>query len=178
MTLLQRLHNFLSKPAVPQAVTDLYAACVEQARQPAFYQDLAVPDTVDGRFDLLLLHVFIVMMRLSNETQLKQQLFDLMFADMDRNLREMGVGDMSISKKIKPMISAFYGRGQAYHGALAGNDDDLAAALSRNLYGSRPVGADILNKMTTYVRATVASLEEQKDENIVAGQIMFVRPIR
>ena len=134
MAWLQRLHQLVSKPLAAPAIADLYNACVLQARQPEFYSAFGVPDTVDGRFDLLLLHVFMLMHRLDHEADAKQELFDLMFADMDRSLREMGVGDMSISRKIKPMISAFYGRGQAYQRALDADDTTLAATLRRNLY--------------------------------------------
>lgn len=173
MPVLQRLHDFFTKPVAPAPVQDLYRSCVEQARRVAFYQQFAVPDTVDGRFDLLLLHVFLVMNRLSSRPDLKQQLFDLMFADMDRSLREMGVGDMSISRKIKPMISAFYGRGQAYHKALNDGDDSLTATLGRNLYGAIQVSPEILQQLTNYVRRTVASLDRQSIEDIFSGKIIF-----
>lgn len=176
MSLLQRLHSFLLKPVVEPPVADLYRSCVEQSRQVAFYETLGVPDTIDGRFDLLLLHVFIVMFRIDSEKRLKQQLFDLMFADMDRSLREMGVGDMSISRKIKPMISAFYGRGQAYQKALAESDDVLAATLERNLYGTVKVSPENLQQMTGYVRRTIAKLKAQPLEAICAGQLAFAAP--
>ena len=139
--MLQSLARFFAGPADDPAVAALYGACVAQARLPDFYRVLAVPDTIDGRFDLLVLHVVLVMRRLSGEAEFKQQLFDLMFADMDRNLREMGVGDMGVGKKIKPMISAFYGRAQVYEKALAESDDALAQALARNLYGKAPAAA-------------------------------------
>jgi cytochrome b pre-mRNA-processing protein 3 len=177
MSLLQRLHDFLLKPVVEPSVADMYRRCVEQARSIDFYQALGVPDTIDGRFDLLLLHVFIVMQRLDTEAIVKQKLFDLMFSDMDRSLREMGVGDMSISRKIKPMISAFYGRGQAYQKALADSDDVLAQSLGRNLYGSTQVNPDVLQQMASYVRQTVASLDAQPLEDIVAGKVKFVAPV-
>src|SRR6202042_1273633 len=106
-----------------------YNICVAQARSPEFYSVLGVPDTVDGRFDLLVLHVALVMRKLGPEADIKQQLFDLMFADMDQSLREMGVGDMSIGKRIKPMIAAFYGRAQAYERALVEGDEELQRAI-------------------------------------------------
>lgn len=178
MSLLQRLHHFLIKPVAEPPVADIYRLCVEQARRVEFYQNLGVPDTIDGRFDLLLLHVFIIMRRLDTEKETKQQLFDLMFADMDRSLREMGVGDMSISKKIKPMISAFYGRGQAYQKALGESDEMLAASLRRNLYGSTEVTPSVLTQMTDYVRSTVAVLAQQSVTDITASRFHFVAPMR
>ncbi len=176
MTIIQRLYSFLSQPEIDPAVTELYRSCVAQARRVEFYRDLAVPDTVDGRFDLLLLHVCLVMRRLDREGETKQQLFDLMFADMDRNLREMGVGDMSIGKKIRPMISAFYGRAQAYEKALGESDEALAAVLGRNLYGAAQPDMEILSRMADYVRRAVAALDKQPLADLVAGRVEFVTP--
>lgn len=173
MNLLRRLQRFLSQPTVDPVAAGLYSACVTQSRQGGFYRDLQVPDTIDGRFDLLLLHVFLVMRRLGDEAELKQKLFDCMFADMDRNLREMGVGDMSVGKKIKPMLAAFYGRSQAYEKALGGGDAVLAEALHRNLCGTRPVAAEIMQHMVDYVRRAVAALGEQPLNHLLSGQIEF-----
>src|ERR1700761_176269 len=101
-----------------EMIDTLYAKAVAQARQPVFYAEREVPDTVDGRFDLLVLHVFLLLHRLGAEGKatksLNQGLFDLMFADMDRSLREMGVSDMSVGKRVKDMARAFYGRVDAY----------------------------------------------------------------
>lgn len=102
----------------------LYAAIVAQARSESFYRDCGVPDTVDGRFDLIVLHTYIVLDRLRAEGEagrkLSQQLFDTLFDDMDRSLREMGVGDLSVGKHVKRMASGFYGRMKAYDEARAG----------------------------------------------------------
>ncbi|HEU0117182.1 MAG TPA: ubiquinol-cytochrome C chaperone family protein [Alphaproteobacteria bacterium] len=159
------------------AIAELYAICVTQARRPDFYRTFGVPDTLDGRFDMLLLHVFMLMHRMVKEGEAKQQLFDLMFYDMDRSLREMGVGDMSISKKIKPMISAFYGRGQAYEKAFSGSDADLAATLSRNLYNNANIDEKTLEKMVDYARRAVAMLAKQPLQDILSGRAGFPAPI-
>ena len=96
----------------------LYRRLVRQARDPVFYLHLGVPDTPDGRFDMIILHAFLVIRRLKAEHErtvgLAQAIFDLMFADMDQNLREMGVGDLGVSKRIKGMAEACYGRTVAY----------------------------------------------------------------
>ena len=177
MRLIERLRQWLLKPAADPATAALYRACVAQARQPFFYTDLGVPDTVDGRFDMLVLHSVLVMRRLGNATEAKQKLFDLMFADMDRSLREMGVGDMSLPKKIKPMIEAFYGRAQAYDTALQADDNaPLTAALQRNLYGSSPVEDSTLSQMTHYVRHTVAAVDRQPINVLTSGHVVFVAP--
>ena len=176
MALLQRLHEFLSGPTDDPVVADLYLAIITQARLPIFYDKGGVPDTIDGRFDMILLHMFLLMRRLKGEDKLKQQLFDLMFADMDHNLREMGVGDMSIGKKIKPMIGAFYGRAQAYENALAENDEALATALQRNLYGKKPASPEVAQNMAQYVRQSSTELGTQTLENIMSSRIFFAAP--
>jgi len=116
----------------------LYGAIVAQARQPAFYSELGVPDTLEGRFEMLILHAFLYMHRLKDEDEttraVAQKVFDAMFADMDRSLREIGIGDLSVPKKIKKMAEAFYGRAAAYDSALAEGREALAAAVRRNVY--------------------------------------------
>ena len=92
-----------------------------------------------------------------------------MFADMDQSLREMGVGDMSIGKRIKPMIGAFYGRSHAYEKALSGSDEVLAEAIARNIYGKVSASPETLQKMTDYVRRAVTKLDEQLQAEINEG---------
>jgi cytochrome b pre-mRNA-processing protein 3 len=172
---LATLRNLLARPVDPAAAA-LYGACVAAARQPVFYASLGVPDSVDGRFDLLLLHVALVVRRLG-DARAKQRLFDAMYADMDRSLREMGVGDMSIGKKMKPMLAAFYGRAGAYEKALAESGDaSLAAALSRNLYGLAAGEAEHAPQIASYVRRCVASLAAQDEAAIMRGRVSFVPP--
>lgn len=170
--MFQSLQHFFSKPPIDSTVAGLYCLCVAQARLPIFYSDLGIPDTVEGRFDLLLLHSYLVMRRLGDEMKTKQELFDVMFADMERSLREMGVGDMSIAKKMKPMLAAFYGRAQAYERALNGRES-LTAALGRNLYGTVLPRPELLICMTDYVRRTVAGLDTQQVNELVAGKVEF-----
>ncbi|WPZ33266.1 ubiquinol-cytochrome C chaperone family protein [Thalassobaculum sp. OXR-137] len=105
---------------------------------PAFYADFEVADQLEGRFDLLVLHLHLVIRRLSATDdpaarKIAQALFDTFFHDMDRTLRAMGVGDMSVGKKVKDMVRAYYGRCAAYEEALTG-EGDLAEAIRRNVY--------------------------------------------
>src|ERR1700752_3618558 len=98
-----------------QAAAELaYARVVEQARQPGFFTDCGVPDTIDGRFELICLHAFLYLHRLKREGKrgapLGQRFFDTMFADFDRSLREMGTGDLSVGREVKRMAQGFYGR--------------------------------------------------------------------
>ena len=126
----------------------LYRHAVRAARQPWFYEAAGVPDTIDGRFDLIGLHVALLVRRLHRAPPpgpaLAQAVFDAMFSDMDLNLREMGVGELAVGKKVKAMWEAFHGRAKAYDAALdAGDRQELAAALGRNLWrgNAPPAGA-------------------------------------
>jgi cytochrome b pre-mRNA-processing protein 3 len=139
-----------------------YSAIVAQARQPLLYSAYGVPDTVEGRYEMIMLHCFLYLHRLKTEpedTRAKgQEVFDLMFLEMDRALREMGVGDLSVPKKIKKMAGAFYGRTAAYDDALGGASGDLAVVLVRNISPDGGLAADAL---ADYVRAAVSELERQ-----------------
>jgi cytochrome b pre-mRNA-processing protein 3 len=120
----------------------LHAALATQARNPAFYAAHGVPDTLDGRFDCLALHVFLVLDRLKaadgeDAAALAQHVVDAFVEDMDRSVRELGVGDMGVARRVKQMAQALYGRAAVYSAAL--NDADPAAlevALRRNLFGT------------------------------------------
>ena len=139
----------------------LYGAIVGRARAPVFYARLGVADSLDGRFDMITLHTFIVLHRLKateGTGKLAQALFDFMFGDMDRSLREIGVGDLSVGKRVKQMVAAFYGRVSAYQDGLEGGPEALAEALQRNLYRGDPRPADELAAMAAYVGACVATL--------------------
>jgi len=161
-----------------EAAERLYEALVKQARSGAFYSDCQVPDSVDGRFELIALHVFLLLHRLKasypETSRLAQTLHDRFFADMDRSLREMGAGDLGVGKRVKRMAEAFYGRIPAYEGALV--DDDLAEdALRRNLYGTLPDATPVaLKAMTTYLSSQVAHLSGQDTAALMAGQVAFL----
>lgn len=156
----------------------VYEAVVTQARQPAFYTDYGVPDGFEERFDLLVLHVHLVVRRLAQggSAARAQELFDVLFLDMDRTLRAIGVGDMSVGKRIKDMVRAYYGRTDAYDSALAEADGTpLEAALARNVFGATDVSAGV-SRLARQVRATVAELASQPVDEIAAGRIRFPDP--
>jgi len=156
----------------------LYEIAVDQARRPAFYSAYQVPDNLDGRFELIALHVFLLLHRLKAsypETRdLAQALHDRFFADMDRSLREMGAGDLGVGKRVKRMAEGFYGRIPAYEAALA--DDTVAAdALRRNLYGTLPdVDPARLAAIAAYLRAQAAALASQETASFLAGRAEFL----
>jgi cytochrome b pre-mRNA-processing protein 3 len=153
---------------------------VEQARKPIFFTDYGVPDTLDGRFELICLHAFLYLHRLKGEpppaARLCQSFFDEMFADFDRALREMGTSDLSVGKHVKRMARAFYGRIRAYEEGLAGNELALGAALARNLFGTTSESARFAELMADYVRSTVRGLRRQSAAELLAGRILFEAP--
>ncbi|MFM8374879.1 MAG: ubiquinol-cytochrome C chaperone family protein [Phenylobacterium sp.] len=130
---------FRKRPAA-EAGRRLYAACVAQARQPALYMDLAVPDTVEGRFELYSLHVILVLDRLVRQgdeaAEVSQGLFDAYVRSLDDALREMGVGDLSVGKKMRRIGEALYGRLRNYEAAFQGeaDADPLHVILARTVY--------------------------------------------
>ncbi len=143
----------------------LYTKLVTQARNPVFYTDLGVADTLDGRFDMILLHVFIVQHRLEKDgeasVKLRRIVQEAMISDMDRSLREMGVGDMSVGKEMKKMGAAWFGRMKAYAAALSDGapESELAQTLTRNLYRSREEQLPVAEKLGEYVRDCLTALD-------------------
>ncbi|MGE0416857.1 MAG: ubiquinol-cytochrome C chaperone family protein [Acetobacteraceae bacterium] len=157
----------------------LYNLAVAAARDPFLYLTGGVPDTLDGRFDLIGLHTFLLIHRLTREPEpgpaVAQAIFDAMFSDMDINLREMGVGDMSVGKRVKAMWEAFHGRAAAYTAALdAGDETALTDALARNLWrgAELPAGADAM--MCRMVVAQTRTLAGQPLAALARGEARFL----
>lgn len=154
----------------------LYVALVEQARAPWFYRDLGVPDTLDGRFDMIALHAFLLLRRLraagAEGVALGQAVFDVMLADMDQNLRQLGVGDLGVGRKVKAMTKAFMGRVGAYDQAFGAGGAALAGALTRNVYRveAPPPGTDAL---AAYVAASADVLAGLDDAAVLGGHVRF-----
>jgi len=160
-----------------RAAFQLYGAAVAAARDPYLYHDLGVPDTLDGRFDAIGLHVYLLIRRLNAESQsgpaLAQAVFDAMFLDMDINLREMGVGDMSVGKRNRAMWEAFHGRGAAYSAAW---DDPpaLEMAFARNFWrGADPPPGSAM-ALVRLARAQAAGLAEQRLDAMLRGEVGFL----
>lgn len=177
------LHRLFPGYRRRHAAAALYVALVDQARQPAYYTAFGVPDTPLGRFDMISLMVFLALRRLQADgTKHKafcQALFDFMFTDMDRNLREMGVGDLSVGKKVKGLAQAFYGRADAYErGLRAGDDAGLIEALGRNLYGDapEPVAGSAVAAMAGHVRELAAALETHRAEDLLEARLNLPVP--
>ena len=164
-------------------VAQLYGRIVDHARSSSFYAEVGVPDTIDGRYELLVLHAFLFMRRMKHEGDaaetFSQKLFDYMFADMDHSLRELGVGDLSVGKKVKQMARSFYGSVVAYDEALAGDGGEgaLEEALQRNLYGTAEPDQHQLAAMADYVRREVANLARVPTEELLKGGVSFGSPV-
>lgn len=161
----------------------LHAALATQARHVAFYASYGVPDTLDGRFDCLALHAFLVLDRLKAETSedavaLAQHLVDTFVEDMDRGVRELGVGDMGVARRVKQMAQALYGRAAVYSAAL--NDADPAVldeALKRNLFGTIETPAPTgIAAVARYMRAARASLAQTEFARLMDGAPGFPDP--
>jgi len=173
------LLDFLSskeRGARERRAAALYAAAVAQARQPALYTSLEAPDTLDGRFELIVLHVHLLCRRLAQlggeGAAIAQALFDTMFRDMDRNLRELGVSDPSVPRRIKAMLEAYYGRIKAYDAALEAGGDALAATIARNVYNASVI-SPAAQAMAAYALSVKTALDATHEAELVAGKIAF-----
>lgn len=182
----------------------LYRTVVENARRPLFYVDYGVPDTQTGRFEMICLHVFPLLKRLKDlgpeGVALGQSVHDTMFKDLDRNFRELGVGDLGVGKRVKKLAAGLYGRIAAYEDGLGAmtrdgardgakdGDGALAAALKRNLYatvldddgapladGTSPGEAPI-TAMSAYLRRAVAAVEALPADALMDGDVSFPTP--
>ena len=157
----------------------IYGMIVTQAREPLFYRDLGVPDTVNGRFDLLVLHLWMVLHRLKSmegAADLSQALFDHFCDDMDANLREMGVGDLTVPKRMRAFGEAFYGRAAAYDLALTAGREPLAQALCRNILDGEQI--ESARRLAFYAETVIAALAGLGDATMQRGAWRFPSPAR
>lgn len=156
----------------------LHAELVAAARRPVFYAELGVPDTVDGRFEMLCLHLFLFLRRGRTEPaleELAQEVLDRTFADLDRNLREAGVGDLSVPKKMKRLAGRFYARVNLYAPPLdAGDAEAIATALRRTALTDNPDGD--APRLAHYIIRAGAGLAAQPADRLLAGTIAFPHP--
>jgi cytochrome b pre-mRNA-processing protein 3 len=161
----------------PATIDSLYGVIVAQARLPDFYEEFGIADSVDGRFELVVLHLALLTRRLGREAggaALSRALIDRFGRDMDDNLREMGVGDLTVPKKMKRMFEALYGRTRIYQSALDETGGvALEAALARNVFGGR--GGEVA-WLAAYVRRAAHELDAADGGQIIAGRLAFPAP--
>ncbi|MEQ9446581.1 MAG: ubiquinol-cytochrome C chaperone family protein [Rhodospirillaceae bacterium] len=155
----------------------LYVQAVEQARSPAFFTQFGVPDTVDGRFDLIILHIMLLIRRLRGNGKLagemSQSVLNHMFSDMDRNLREMGVGDLSVGKQVKKMAKAFYGRSESWEEGIDSGRVQLMSAFEETVYRSVEQSSEQVSRLADYALTLDQALNAQDVDRLLMGEISF-----
>ncbi|MFY7959320.1 MAG: ubiquinol-cytochrome C chaperone family protein [Elsteraceae bacterium] len=170
--MVRMLSWFRATPRI-DAATQRYIDIVGAARNPALFEAMELPDSLDGRFEAIALHAWLVMRRLKRIPEAKpvsQRLFDILFQDMDQNLREMGASDIVVGDRVKTMAKGFYGRITAYDEGLAKGDAVLRDALTRNAYGAAPTPPSpaALAGMSSYLRNVDAALQGLSDQRMLS----------
>ena len=173
--------NLFRRTSRDDSIATLYGAIVAQARAEAFYLPHRVPDTANGRLEMIVLHAVLVLSRLEAEGDsvrpLGQALFDHFCSDMDGSLREMGVGDMAVPRKMKAIGEAFYGRKRAYEAALTATEPgELAAALARNVHGASAADPAAAERLAAYVREAARMLAAIDGAALARGTVAFPDP--
>ena len=168
--------SLFRKNTATEPVYAIYSAIVAQSRQPRFYAEWGVPDTVTGRFDMISLHLALLFRRLRAESgeqkNFSQAVFDLFFNDMDRSLREMGVGDLGVPKRIQKMGNIFFGLLAAMNEAMDRNDAvALEGVLARNIFGEA-AGPHVAT-MAQYLLAEDRAMAAQSADAITTGTLIF-----
>jgi cytochrome b pre-mRNA-processing protein 3 len=161
-----------------QAAERLYAAAVAAARRPALYEGYGVPDTLEGRFEMMALHLFALLHRLmhdpGDDPELARRVAESFVSDMDGAFREMGVGDLSVPRRTKALYGSLAGRISAYKNAL-GNDAAMAAAIARNVFPDGPEDARAL-PLALHMKATAEALRKADLAELRRGDARFPEP--
>ncbi|WP_300542886.1 ubiquinol-cytochrome C chaperone family protein [Maricaulis sp.] len=168
-------HRLFAPKPEKRAARALHAAIVRAARQPALYGETGVDDTIEGRFELVVLHTALVVLVLQasggeRARSVSQALFDTMFDDFDAAMRELGVGDSAVGKKIRFMAEGFYGRTTALREALEADDDGAAlrSVLARNTFGTETPDTRA-ERLALYVKSADAALSRQGAAALCGG---------
>jgi cytochrome b pre-mRNA-processing protein 3 len=175
------LKRLFQTPRFQAEARALYRQIAEQARRPVLYTLYGVPDTIDGRFEMLSLHAYAVFHSLKGKgadaEALSQAIYDAMFADLDGALRELGVADLGVGRRIKTMTEALNGRIQAYdRGFDADGGGDLQQAVRRNVYGTASPTADQVRGMTEYLRSIRNAFVQASFEDLCSGRVLSSLP--
>lgn len=163
------------RSAIERRASELYGRVVTSARQPAFYRDLGVADTPEGRFELIALHLFLAAERVKRDrdgSAVAQRLIETFITDMDDCMREMGVGDLTVPKRVKRAAAGFYERAGAYREALANNDDaPLVEAVTEHVYsGAAPAGGAAAT-LSAYIRRRARVVDGESAETILTTAV-------
>ena len=176
---LKMIFGFFKSRPHKKTALEIYAAVSECSRVPELYTTLGIPDTAEGRFESLGLHLSLVLRRLKQlpapALEISKELIDYFFHDLDGALRTLGVSDVSVGKKIKPLAQAFYGRAKVLDEALVQSDDNiLANVLVRNVLGSEVASTG--KALACYVRSASSWLENNDLNFIIKAQNLFPAP--
>ena len=167
INLLKKLKN----KKIESELEYYYNNIVLLSRDKRLYIQGGVPDTIDGRYELIILHCHLFVNRLiiagSEEKAFAQKLINYMFRDFDRSLREIGVGDLSVGKKIKFMVSSYYGRANTYQKALNKNSQITDEALKNNLYGTINPNQNEVEYMKIYIKNLIRYLSSLKNHDVL-----------
>lgn len=159
---------------------ELYQKIIEQSRIPFLYKECQVSDTPEGRFDMIALHLFIVIYRIDSIPQtepLIQKLIEIFIEDIDSNLREMGTSDQRIGSKVRVFAEALYGRLDAYRTTFEKNPERMSETIARNVYRKRQIPARAISSLIGYFFIQTEFLKKQDDNIIVSGEIIFAPPV-
>jgi cytochrome b pre-mRNA-processing protein 3 len=170
-SLLKQLFSGTSSP-----VASLYRSIVEQSRRQEFFVEYGVPDTPTGRFEVLVLHLFLVMHRMREEdglAELARSLSEEAILDFDRNMREMGIGDLSVGRKVKSLAEGMYGRFGAYTDGLQIGDTELSDALRRNLFCETAPNEEAIAAIVVYVKQEAMALKDKPSSTWQDGHVEF-----
>ena len=173
------IEKLFSGSETKKAARSLFIAIVAQSRLSEYFTVGGLPDTVNGRYEVLALNAFLIMHRLRGETrgaELARAVAEEIVLDFDRNLREMGVGDLSVGRKVKQLTQGFYGRLAAYADGLELGDEALHAALRRNYFGDCTPTPLAIGRITTYLRRESEMLASQSVSALLAGNDEFGPP--
>ncbi len=157
-----------------------YSTLTSMARVPFFYSDLDVPDTVMGRFEMLSIVMILFFRRTaksdSSGQELAQEIVDAFFQDIDHSIRELGIGDQSVPKRMKKLAGMFYGRVETYAAALEGKDGEaLATALRRNIY-PKAEDAPAMRGLADWMISAEAALAGISEDEISRGHAVLPMP--
>lgn len=163
-----------------KAANKLYDIVLAQSRNPVFYEYFGVPDTVDGRFEMIALHGGLLVDRLCQADtgkrgqKLAQAFFDSMFRNIDWSVREMGIGDLSVPRHMKRMMTAFKGRAFAYGESAKSGRGCLVHALKRNVYGTvESISQADIEALAAYVDACIYDIRQRNISELIEGQLKF-----
>lgn len=159
-------------------VTRQYEAITAAARSPVFYEEMDAPDTVIGRFEMITIHLVLYLRRTSASGPavqgLAQEVLEAFFEDVDHSIRELGIGDTGVPKRMKKFARMFYGRANSYGQALEAADQNaLAEALSRNIHPDAGAAAPSMQALAEWMMRTAAELQRAGEETLASGQLEF-----